>query len=105
MAPSLTSCDNGPATLGKGDYDGLIELQDMVNSKYSQVAHVITKHANPKLIVPPEAADEQGLAGDDGNAATGALRPRSLNDHRRVLRQFRCVWLFHAFACGWGRRG
>ncbi|NDU76180.1 matrixin family metalloprotease [Actinomadura sp. DSM 109109] len=26
MAPSLTSCDNGPATLGKGDYDGLIAL-------------------------------------------------------------------------------
>ncbi|MEV3926827.1 matrixin family metalloprotease [Actinomadura coerulea] len=26
MAPSLASCDNGPATLGKGDYDGLIAL-------------------------------------------------------------------------------
>ncbi|MFG2087518.1 MULTISPECIES: matrixin family metalloprotease [unclassified Spirillospora] len=26
MAPSIGSCDNGPATLGKGDYDGLIAL-------------------------------------------------------------------------------
>ncbi|MFB4308265.1 matrixin family metalloprotease [Actinomadura sp. GTD37] len=26
MAPSIRSCDNGPATLGKGDYDGLIAL-------------------------------------------------------------------------------
>lgn len=26
MAPSVASCDNGPATLGKGDYDGLIAL-------------------------------------------------------------------------------
>ena len=26
MAPSLASCDNGPATLGKGDYNGLIAL-------------------------------------------------------------------------------
>ncbi|MGP4029308.1 matrixin family metalloprotease [Actinomadura sp. 3N407] len=26
MAPSIASCDNGPATLGKGDYDGLIAL-------------------------------------------------------------------------------
>ncbi|NKZ08207.1 matrixin family metalloprotease [Actinomadura latina] len=26
MAPSIASCDSGPATLGKGDYDGLIAL-------------------------------------------------------------------------------
>jgi hypothetical protein len=26
MAPSIASCDNAPATLGKGDYDGLIAL-------------------------------------------------------------------------------
>jgi hypothetical protein len=26
MAPSVASCDNGPATLGKGDHDGLIAL-------------------------------------------------------------------------------
>ena len=26
MTPSLASCDDGPATLGKGDYDGLIAL-------------------------------------------------------------------------------
>ncbi|MFD0684279.1 matrixin family metalloprotease [Actinomadura fibrosa] len=26
MAPSVASCDSGPATLGKGDYDGLIAL-------------------------------------------------------------------------------
>ncbi|TDC78839.1 matrixin family metalloprotease [Actinomadura sp. 7K507] len=26
MTPSLASCDSGPATLGKGDYDGLIAL-------------------------------------------------------------------------------
>ncbi|WP_207934640.1 matrixin family metalloprotease [Actinomadura sp. KC06] len=26
MAPVVAACDNGPATLGKGDYDGLIDL-------------------------------------------------------------------------------
>ncbi|MFI0482564.1 matrixin family metalloprotease [Actinomadura sp. 9N215] len=26
MTPAVASCDNGPATLGKGDYDGLIAL-------------------------------------------------------------------------------
>lgn len=26
MAPSVAACDDGPATLGRGDYNGLIAL-------------------------------------------------------------------------------
>lgn len=39
------------------DYDGLIELQDELNAKQSQIARVIAKHADPKLGLPAEMFD------------------------------------------------
>ncbi len=42
------------------DYDGLIPLQDELNAKQTQIARVLAKHADPKLRVPPSAADEKG---------------------------------------------
>lgn len=46
--------------VGVSDFDGLIALQDMVNSKYAQVADVLAKHTNPKLRAPRSAADPNG---------------------------------------------
>jgi hypothetical protein len=42
------------------DYDGLIPLQDELNAKQTQIARVLAKHADPKLRVPPGAADDRG---------------------------------------------
>lgn len=42
------------------DYDGLIEQQDVLNAKHTQIARVLAKHSDPKLMAPAEAADEQG---------------------------------------------
>lgn len=39
------------------DYDGLIELQDELNAKQTQIARVIEKHADPKAIVPSSMVD------------------------------------------------
>lgn len=44
------------------DYDGLIELQDMVNHKLTQTAVAIAKHMDPKLGMPRRAADGTGNA-------------------------------------------
>lgn len=42
------------------DYDGLIEQQDVLNAKHTQIARVHAKHSDPKLMAPAEAADENG---------------------------------------------
>ena len=42
------------------DYDGLIELQDMLNAKQTQIARVLSKHSDPKLILPARAANAEG---------------------------------------------
>lgn len=42
------------------DYDGLIELQDELNAKQTQIARVIAKHADPKLAAPEAVADPNG---------------------------------------------
>jgi hypothetical protein len=42
------------------DYDGLIELQDELNSKQTQIARVIAKHADPKLAAPQADATPDG---------------------------------------------
>lgn len=41
-------------------YDGLIEQQDLLNAKHSQVAHVLALHADPAMAFPEDAFDEQG---------------------------------------------
>ena len=46
------------------DFDGVIELQDTLNAKCSQLALVILKHSQPKLIVPEQAFDEDGSLPD-----------------------------------------
>ncbi len=46
------------------DFDGVVELQDVLNAKSSQLAVVILKHAQPKLLVPEQAFDEQGQLRD-----------------------------------------
>lgn len=50
--------DEGDVT---SDYDGLIELQDELNAKQTQIARVIAKHSDPKIALP------EASAGDDGN--------------------------------------
>jgi hypothetical protein len=42
------------------DYDGLIEQQDVLNAKHTQIARVHAKHSDPKLMAPARAADEHG---------------------------------------------
>lgn len=49
--------DEGQVT---SDYDGLIDLQDELNHKQTQVAVVIAKHANPKMAIPQDMVDPEG---------------------------------------------
>jgi hypothetical protein len=42
------------------DYDGLIELQDELNAKQTQIARVIAQHADPAVAFPARAADPDG---------------------------------------------
>jgi len=49
--------DEGKAT---SDYDGLIELQDSLNAKQTQIARVIAQHADPAVAFPEMAADPDG---------------------------------------------
>jgi hypothetical protein len=42
------------------DFDGALDLMDMVNAKQTQLADVIAKHASPKLAMHVDAADKQG---------------------------------------------
>lgn len=42
------------------DYDGLIELQDELNSKQTQIARVLAKHSDPRLAAPETVADNRG---------------------------------------------
>ncbi len=42
------------------DYDGLVELQDELNAKQSQVARVLAQHSDPGQAWPEESADEDG---------------------------------------------
>jgi hypothetical protein len=42
------------------DFDGVVELQDTLNAKSSQLAVVILKHSQPKLLVPEQLFDETG---------------------------------------------
>jgi hypothetical protein len=49
--------DGGQPT---SDYDGLIELQDELNHKQTQIARVIAKHSDPKIAIPDAMADPEG---------------------------------------------
>lgn len=42
------------------DFDGLIELQDALNAKHTQVARALAQHSDPKLAVPRYAFDQNG---------------------------------------------
>lgn len=42
------------------DFDGLIELQDSLNAKNSQVAYVLLKHAAPRIAAHVDSADKNG---------------------------------------------
>lgn len=42
------------------DYDGLVELQDLLNAKRTQIARVLAKHSDPKLAVPRASGDSFG---------------------------------------------
>lgn len=42
------------------DYDGLIDLQDELNAKQTQIARVIAKHADPKMAAPSASAEDKG---------------------------------------------
>ena len=47
------------------DYDGIVELQDELNAKQTQIARVLAKHSDPKLAAPASSADPQGNARSD----------------------------------------
>ncbi len=55
-----------PNEIGQGgggedsDYDGLIETQDLVNAKNSQLAWALWRHGDPRFVVPKSSADENG---------------------------------------------
>jgi hypothetical protein len=42
------------------DYDGLLELQDALNAKQTKVSKVIDQHAEPNILAPRAAADDNG---------------------------------------------
>lgn len=42
------------------DYDGLIELQDELNAKQSQIGRVLHKHSDPRIAFPSRMADAAG---------------------------------------------
>lgn len=74
---------------GISDYDGLIELQDQVNSKFSQPAKVIAQHGNPAVWA------EQDLTRQDGNVHArdryftgGTQPPQYLAWDARLIEQF-----------------
>ena len=46
------------------DFDGVVELQDTLNAKASQLSVVILKHAHPRLLVPEQLIDEGGNLAD-----------------------------------------
>lgn len=54
--------EDGEAT---SDYDGLIELQDELNAKQTQIARVISKHSDPKLAMPESKANPNGNVRSD----------------------------------------
>jgi hypothetical protein len=49
--------DEGEPT---SDYDGLLEIQDALNHKMTQIARVLAKHADPKMFVNQFTADAAG---------------------------------------------
>lgn len=46
------------------DFDGVVELQDTLNAKASQLSVVILKHAQPRLLVPDQLIEEGGTLAD-----------------------------------------
>ena len=47
------------------DYDGLVEQQDVLNAKHTQIARVHAKHSDPRLMAPAEAANPAGNVPSD----------------------------------------
>ena len=47
-------------TTAISDYDGLIELQDELNAKQTQIARVLAKHSDPKMAFPARSFDDDG---------------------------------------------
>jgi hypothetical protein len=45
---------------GTSDYDGLIDAQDALNAKHTQIARILARHSDPALIAGEDAADEDG---------------------------------------------
>lgn len=56
--PSLIYVPNGYEAAS--DFDQLIDVQDAMHAKNTQIARVIAKHADPKLAAPEAAADPKG---------------------------------------------
>lgn len=56
--PSLVYIPNGYAALS--DYDGLIDPQDNVTAKHTQLARVIAKHSDPNIWAHESQADDEG---------------------------------------------
>lgn len=52
--------DQGNIVVGVSDYDGLVGLQDTVNSKFTGMVRVIDDNIDPTLTLPVGAADSTG---------------------------------------------
>jgi hypothetical protein len=50
------------------DYDGLVELQDELNAKQTQIGRVLAKHSDPKLGLPESFFDPAGNVRSDHDA-------------------------------------
>lgn len=42
------------------DFDGLIDLQDRIGASNTQIARILSRHADPKMVVPEDASDREG---------------------------------------------
>jgi hypothetical protein len=49
------------------DFDGLVELQDCLNAKMTQLARIFALHSMPKIAMPQQSADASGNARSDAD--------------------------------------
>ena len=71
--PNATDLDDDCAATS--EFDGLLDVQDLLNAKQTQVARVLRQHTDPKLAFPETSADDAGNVRATDNAFYGPTAP------------------------------